>query len=119
MPRAKPDGAVNARVVQVVEFGLDPRGWSMFQALAGRAQRGMNGTDGIAILGEKGEPGRAFNGYAQAPQVMKGVAPLGQNLGGVRPVTPTTSEMSDQRAGATLDNSAMAIFAARMQQGRS
>jgi len=106
--------AVNATTTQIVEYGIDPRGWSLFAALSGRHQRGLNGADGTIVHGVDGQRAPSFTGYAISPQKMTGLAPLGL----ARPITAASSELTDERAGGALDNAGLRIFAQRLARRR-
>lgn len=101
-------GAVNARVVPVVEYGPDQRGWSMFAALAARAQRGINGIDGTITV----DPVARFTGYARGPQQFTGMAPLGL----ARPITGPSSTMADEIVA--ISDPSLRIFAERLRRNR-
>ena len=109
MVRTDVGAAINARTTTIVEYETDPRGWRMFHALAGVAQRATSGLQGIAAL----PAGPAFHGYAQAPQKFAGIAPLGL----ARPVVPTTSTLQQERSAGALDDAALRIFAERLRRG--
>ena len=111
---------INAHQEVVPTFGIDPRGWSMFDALARAGQRALDGSIGGVRLGDTGRPEVSWNGYAANPQgPFTGLAPLGQNLGTARPVVSTTGELADQGGLAALSNPAMAAFAQRLKRGAS
>lgn len=108
---------INADPVAVVLYGPDPRGWAMFARLSGMLQRGMNGTSGTVIVGEKSEPGRAFYGYMPAaPRASAvGLAPLGS----ARIIPPGDPDFVHARSDGILDDSAMRIFAQRLARRSS
>ncbi len=110
MARTDVAAATNARLVPVVEYGTDPRGWAMFHALSGVLQRGISGREGTRVL----ERGAQWNGYAAPPQQFTGVAPLGN----ARPVVGRSSDLADERAAGPLNDLALSIFADRLRRGR-
>lgn len=110
MPRTDVAAAINARVVPVVQYDPDPRGWSLFTRLARVFQRGHTGHDGTRVL----DPQRRFNGLLDSPQMMTGMAPLGM----ARTVTKETSVLADERAAGVLEDTGMRIFAQRLSRGQ-
>lgn len=114
MGRTDVSRASNARTTAIVEYGIDPRGWSLFAALSGRHQRGLNGRDGTVVHGENAQRSPTFTGYAVSPQRMTGLAPLGV----ARTVVEANSTLTDERASGALDNAGLRIFAERLKRRR-
>lgn len=103
--------AINAYPTRVVEYGVDPRGARLVAGLTGVLGRVLRGSEGTVVTRRSPE----WNGYAAPPQQYTGMAPLG--VGTV--VTGRVSDLSDERAGGIMDNTALRIFAARLARGRS
>jgi hypothetical protein len=102
--------AANARVRQVVDYGLDTRGAGLFAALNRRAQHELNGATPVV------DPDRArtFHGVTATPQRFLGLAPLGL----ARPVSPTSSTMPHERSASAVNDGALRIFAERLKRRR-
>jgi len=110
MRRSDVAAAINARVVPVVQYDPDPRGFALFTRLARVFQRGHTGHDGTRVLDPQGR----FTGLIDSPQMMTGMAPLGL----ARPVTKDTSVLSDERAAGVLNDAGLRIFAQRLTRGK-
>lgn len=108
MQRTDVAAAVNARIVPIVEYGTDPRGWRLFTRLTGWARRGMGPANAVV------DPHPQFSGPVALHLPLSGMAPLGSG----RPVVETSSQMTNERADG-IDSSAMRVFAARLARGRS
>jgi hypothetical protein len=101
MPRAR---AINARVVETVEYGPDPRGWALFASLNATAARVRQAARRVL------DPVERFHGFAIAPQGFAG----GANLGSASPIAKDTSTLPDERAAGVLSSPAETIFAQRL-----
>jgi hypothetical protein len=110
VPRTDIARAANARIVPVVEYGVDPRGWGMFSAVTAAAHRGLSGARKVI------HPNPEFTGLAPSKQNFVGVAPLG--LGGGRPVVNRNAQLDGARSDNGLDDPALRVFAARMRRRR-
>lgn len=110
MRRTDVAAAVNAAVRPIVEYGVDPRGAGMFEAIAGVGQRAGAGREGVRVL----DPVRRFNGIAVTPQRFIGVAPLGVS----RTVTPRAARLDGEPSVPTLDDTALRVFAERLRRGK-
>jgi hypothetical protein len=110
MARTDITAAVNSRLTPIVDYGIDPRGLRLFRAITSVARRGIDGTDGTVVTRRSPE----WNGYAAPPQQFTGVAPLGN----ARPTVQAVSMLSDERAGGTLTDAALATYAQRLARGR-
>lgn len=110
MARTDVAAAINARVVPIVEYDPDPRGWGMFARLARVFQRGHTGHDGTRVLDLQ----QRFTGLLDSPQMMTGMAPLGSGL----PVVKEGSVLADERAAGVLTDTSMRIFAERLRRGK-
>ena len=110
-PVARTDvsAAANTSVGRIVDYSPDPRGWSMFAALAGAHNRVLNRAPAVV------ESYPEHHGPMAPRQRMVGLAPLG--LGAGRPVTPAGSQLSDERSD-VLSNPALRIFAERLRRGQ-
>ncbi|MDO8107148.1 hypothetical protein Q6348_08055 [Isoptericola sp. b441] len=98
------NNAINARVVEITEYGTDPRGWGLFAAVTAAAGRTRAAARRVL------DPIERFSGYAVAPQGFTGAA----NLGSARPVSKETSTLPDERAAGVLSTPAETIFAQRL-----
>lgn len=107
MARTDDSSAVNAEPGRIVEYGIDPRGWSMFAALSGAHRRDLVAKPAVI------ERNPEHNGYMRPLQRLVGLAPLG--LGTARPVAGGSSEIGDERSS-QLDNPALRIFAERLKR---
>jgi len=103
-------GAINARTVPIVEYGIDPVGWRMFAGLSRVLQRATSAGEGLAAV----RRGADFTGYTASPQSFRGMAPLGLS----KPVVRANTEIGDERS-ALLDDTAMRIFAERLKRSGS
>lgn len=110
MARTDVAAAINARVVPVVQYDPDPRGWRLFTRLARAFSGGHTGRDGTRVLDLQAR----FTGLVDSPQMMSGMAPLGL----ARPITKDTSVLADERAAGVLNDTGLRIFAERLTRGK-
>lgn len=110
MRRSDVAAAINTRVVPVVQYDPDPRGWRTFTRLARVFQRGHTGHDGTRVLDTQAR----FTGLIDSPQMMTGMAPLGN----ARTVTKDTSTLADERAAGVLNDTGLRIFGQRLTRGK-
>ncbi len=111
MPATDVARAANARMVTRVEYGIDPRGWALANALRARFQRGIAGTEGVRHL-----PTHAtWHGYAQPLQHFAGLAGLAG--GSAAPVIERTTTLTDSRS-VQLTDPGLSVFADRMRRQR-
>jgi hypothetical protein len=105
--------APNARMVTRVEYGIDPRGWTMVHRLQEFYQRTNAGRTGTRV----GPRHARFNGVAPSPQTFTGLA--GPGLGRARTVTPPVTRLDNApSATASGNDSALAVFAAQARRQR-
>ncbi|MCW2754660.1 MAG: hypothetical protein JWQ32_2071 [Marmoricola sp.] len=118
--RSRRRGAtINQAVAPVTHFGSDPRGTAMFAALAGVAQLGISGHDGLVYTGDQGAPERSWNGdLGRDLQRFTGAAALAM-YGAAAPISPTSATFETARAADALTDAPLRIFAARAARGRS
>lgn len=107
MARTDVNQAGNAHVSQIVDYGPDPRGWSMFAALSGAHNRTLNRQPAVI------ERHPEHHGYMRPLQRLMGLAPLG--MGTAKAAAGPNAEIGDERSSA-LDNPALRIFAERLRR---
>lgn len=106
MARGTDVPAINSTAGRIVEYGVDPRGWSMFAALSGAHARTL--TSKPAVI----ERNPQHDGYMRGLQRLTGLAPLGL---GTKPAAGAAPEIGDERSS-LLDNPALRIFAERLKR---
>lgn len=92
--------AVNARLVPRVEFGVDHRGWSMFDAINRQLTGTLTGQRAVVTPTD-------FGGVAQAPQAFRTPAAIA----GGRPAGVQPAEMSDRISTSLADPITQALLA--------
>jgi hypothetical protein len=111
MQRTDLAAAVNARLVPVVEYAPDTRGWSMFARLAGIHQRSIAGREQPAVIERWG----TYDGPVQSPQRMTGLD--GIAAGRQRPLVERSSQLDKERSTSITDP-ALRLFAERQARGQ-
>jgi hypothetical protein len=107
-------GAINYDTQVIHDYGKDPRGQAMFDALATNLQTGIDGRDGLVYTGDQGAPERTFNGdLGASPQAFTGAAALAL-YGAAKPI-PTGGSATIETAQSIdkLNDLPLRIFAAR------
>ena len=97
-------GSINARMVELVEYGPDPRGWRIFTGVTAAAGQAISGARRVL------DPVATFSGRAIAPQGFTGAA----RLGTARPVVKAESTLADERSAGVLTDTATRLFADRL-----
>ena len=113
---AKAAGAINAVGQYVTGYAPDPRGADLFGSLSAVLQRGMSGHTGSIYAGDRGAPEASFNGdLGRTLQGFTGAAALAL-YGTAKPNTAASNDLAHAVSTDTLNDPALAIFAARARR---
>lgn len=108
------DWAINRRPTVIEDYGPDPRGTAMFEALSGMLQNGISGHTGHVYTGDRGSAEKSFNGdLGHDLQHFTGEAALSL-YGAARPTSPLAAQLGDGPSLTdALSDPGLRIFAAR------
>ena len=109
-------GAINAVGQRVTGYAPDPRGVALFGSLSAILQRGISGHSGTVHPGDRGSPEQSFNGdLGRNLQGFTGAAALAL-YGTAKPNTAASNDLAHAVSTDTLNDPALAIFAARARR---